>query len=383
MWPKHYNLFLFSPILFEIKVFTSDSNSITFICIGSSAEFSTDYPHCYPQIPVGISRFDFMFALTNKPDMGARLYKDIIALSTEAERGTNTMAVIQHLAGVLVETYMVFEKSDEAMLAGLSKLAHLLEVEPVAGDLDVNALPPAHIIDFETERGRQAARQLFEDWLDCAYEFHELILTIIHNIIVSWEGDGQPREETLRLIAECAMRAMAFEIAAQELCDVVIEEKVAGEGWGLQECIASLAAVAGRRLAISLKAEFCEIFTGSDVPENLDRIVYVMTQEAVRLGVPAGSDWRFGLAANDTPVNAPIDLIFGIEPYCQAFFEALRIDCDYFQSICCAKAAGRMVAVAAGGEIPEIEPAIAKPLAMAAMSETYKSVCMTYDVATY
>jgi len=42
-----------------------------------------------------------------------------------------------------------------------------------------------------------------------------------------------------------------------------------------------------------------------------------------------------------------------------------------------------MVAVAAGGEIPEIEPAIAKPLAMSAMSETYKSVCMTHSVATY
>ncbi len=324
-----------------------------------------------------------MFAVTNKPEMGARLYKEIIALASDAERGTDSMAVIQHMAGVLVETYLVFEKPDESMLAGLAKLSDLLGAEPLSGDLDINALPPANIIDFETERGRQAARLLFEDWLDCAYEFHDLILTIIHNIIVSWEEVGQSREETLRLLAECAMRAMVFEIAAQELCDVVIEEKVAGEGWGLQECIASLSAVSGRRLALSLNAEYCELFSGSEVPEKLDRIVYVMTQEAVRLGVPAGSDWRFGLAANDVPVNAPIDLIFGIEPYCKVFFEALKVDDNFFQAICCAKAAGRMVAVAAGGEIPEIEPAIAKPLAMAAMSETYKSVCMTYDVATY
>jgi len=324
-----------------------------------------------------------MFALTNKPDMGARLYRDIIALASDSERGTNAMMVIQHLAGVLVETYLVFEKPDEAMLAGLSRLSNMLDAEPYQGDLDVNALPPANIIDFETERGRNAARLLFEDWLDCAYEFHELILTIVHNIIVSWEEDNQPREESLRLLSECAMRAMVFEIAAQELCDVVLEEKVAHEGWGLQECIASLSAVSGRRLAISLQAEYCELFTGSDVPENLDKIAHVMTQEAVRLGVPAGSDWRFGLAANDVPVSAPIDLIFGIEPFCNAFFDALGIADEYFQSICCAKAAGRMVAVAAGGEIPEIEPAIAKPLAMAAMSETYKSVCMMHEVVNY
>ncbi|MEC7029094.1 MAG: hypothetical protein VXW91_05430, partial [Pseudomonadota bacterium] len=49
------------------------------------------------------------------------------------------------------------------------------------------------------------------------------------------------------------------------------------------------------------------------------------------------------------------------------------------QSVACAKAAGRMLALMAGGEVPEIEPVIAKPLAMAAMTDTYKTVC--YDQA--
>ena len=324
-----------------------------------------------------------MFALTNKPDMGARLYKGLIELASDSERGTDSMMVIQHLAGVLVETYMVFEKPDEAMLGGLTQLSHMLGIEPLKGPIAAEALPPANIIDFETERGRQAARNFFEDWLDCAYEFHDLILTIAHNIIISWEDDGQPRAETLRLLTECSMRAMVFEIAAQELCDAVIESKVASEGWGLSECIASLSAVSGRRLALSIQSNHCEFFSGADMPENLDRVVYVMTQEAVRLGVPAGSDWRFGLAANDTPVNAPIDLIFGIEPYCEAFFTALGISDQYLQSVCCAKAAGRMIAVAAGGEVPEIEPAIAKPLAMAAITETYKSVCLGREAVSY
>lgn len=324
-----------------------------------------------------------MFALTNKPDMGARLYKDLIALSQDKERGLDAMRAIQHMAGVLVETYLVFEKPDEAMMAGFTKLSHLLDAEPVSGPIALESIPPANIVDTETEIGRAAARAFFEDWLDCAYEFHDLIITIFHNVIVTWEEEGQPREETFRLLTECTYRAFVFEIAAQELCDVVIERKVAGENWGLSECIASLAAVAGRRLAISLNAEVCEIFKGVDLPENLDKIVHVMTQEAVRLGVPAGSDWRFGLAANDTPVNAPIELIFGIEPYCEAFFETLGIENDIIEAVSCAKAAGRMIAVASGGEVPEIEPAIAKPLAMAAMTETYKSVCMTYETVIY
>jgi hypothetical protein len=317
-----------------------------------------------------------MFALTNKPDMGARLYRQLVTLSSDSERGIDLMKVILHMSGVLVETYLVFEKPDEAMEGSFAGLSRLLGCEPLPGLLTPEALPPAHIIDREIERGRALARDFFEEWLDCEFEFHELILVIIHNIMVRWEEDGLSRAESFRLLVECTKRGMAFEIAAQELCDIVIESKVAAERWSLGDCIGALAAVAGRRLALSLDGGSCMIFRGADLPDHLDHIVYVMTQEAVRLGVPAGSDWRFGLAANDVPVSAPVDLIYGIEPFCQSFFEAIGIKNRYEQAVSCAKAAGRMVAVAAGGEVPEMEPVIAKPLAMAAITETYKSVCM-------
>ncbi len=318
----------------------------------------------------------YMFALTNKPEMGARLYSSIIELASEPERGTDSMQVIQHLAGVLVETYLVFDCPDQAMEASFQKLSDLLGCEPMAGDLSPSALPPAHIIDFETERGRHAARGLFEEWMDCVFEFHDLILVIVHNIIVSWEDDGQGRAETFRLLIESVMCCMAFEIAAQELCDIVIEKKVSRDGWCLADCVSALSAVAGRRLALTLDMDSCMIFDGAAIPENLDKVVYVMTQEAIRLGVPAGSDWRLGLAANDVPVSAPLDLIYGTEPYCESFFKAINLNGSYEQAICCAKAAGRMVAVASGGALPEMEPVIAKPLAMAAITETYKSICM-------
>ena len=323
-----------------------------------------------------------MFALTNKPDMAARLYTGLIRLATQPDRGTDAMKVIQHMAGVLVETYLVFDEPDQAMMAGFQKLSDMLGCKPVYDSLPPDSLPPAYILDIETERGRQAAREFFEDWLDCAFEFHELIVVILHNVIVSWEEEGQSRQETLRLLIECTLRCMAFEIAAQELCDVVIEHKVAKEGWSLADCVAALSAVAGHRLALSLNADSCHIFRGVDLPEHLDKLVCVMTQEAVRLGVPAGSDWRFGLAANDMPANAPLELVIGTEPYCQSFFKAIFMKDLHEQAVACAKAAGRMLAVAAGGELPEMEPAIAKPLAMAAITETYKSVCLEHRIAS-
>jgi hypothetical protein len=345
--------------------------------------FSTFLSQPYPLFHSFIHKpgFFLMFALTNKPEMAARLYSGLIELASDQKRGTDAMRLIQHIAGVLVETFMVFEEPDRAMEASFDRLSHLLGCEPLPGLLGPKALPPAHILDRETERGRRAARQFFEEWLDCEFEFHDLMLVLIHNIFVSWEDDDQPRAESFRLLIECTKRCMAFEISAQELCDVVIESKVAAEGWSLGDCIAALSAVSGRRLALSLSTESCEIFRGSKLPENLDCIVYVMTEEAVRLGVPAGSDWRFGLAANDMPVNAPVALIVGIEPHCRRFFEAISMVNQYDQAVACAKAAGRMIAVASGGELPELEPAIAKPLAMAAITETYKSVCMEHAVA--
>ncbi len=323
-----------------------------------------------------------MFALTNKPDMGARLYSGLIMLAKDPVRGVDAMKVIQHMAGILTETYFVFESPDGAMQASFGKLSEMLGCEPVDGALSASVLPPAHVMDLETERGRAIAREFFEEWLDCSFEFHELILTIIHNVIVSWEGEGVSRAESLRLLIECTWSCMGFELAAQELCDVVIEKKVTAQGWSLADCIAALSAVAGRYLAVSLNAQSCDIIKAPHFPVHLDSLVYVMTQEAVRLGVPAGSDWRFGLAANDVPVSAPYNLIHGIEPWTQRLFEAMHVECEYGRAVACAKAAGRMLAVAAGGEAPEMEPVIAKPLAMAAITETYKSICMEYQIAT-
>lgn len=325
-----------------------------------------------------------MFALTNKPEMGCRFYSALIQLSAEHERGVDGMKVIQHMAGVLVEAYFIFEDADLAMQASLKKLSDLLGCHPASGELAPYALPPAHIIDYETERGRLAARVFFEEWLDCDFELHDLILTVFQHVIVGWEEMGIPREETFRLLVECVKKCMAFEIAAQELCDVSIETKIGKKGWSGGDCIAALSGVAGRRLAISLNSsKVCNLFRGCDLPDNLDRVVYTMTQEAIRLGVPAGSDWRFGLAANDTPINAPVDLTKELEPSCLRFFRVIGLSGPYDQSVACAKAAGRMIAVASGGELPEIEPAIAKPLAMSAITESYKFVCLDYNLVSY
>ena len=73
------------------------------------------------------------------------------------------------------------------------------------------------MIDYETEQGRTIARELFEEWLNCAYGFHDLLIFVIQNTILRLEQAGQPRGETLRLYMECLTLCLAYELAAQEL----------------------------------------------------------------------------------------------------------------------------------------------------------------------
>jgi hypothetical protein len=314
-----------------------------------------------------------MSYLYDKAGFAANMYAQLQSHAALGGQETDGMRLLQMLAGVLTEALLLFDEPDEGLAATYARLESVLGCAPAAGDMGARALPPGWIIDYETEQGRTIARKMFEDWLDCAYEFHDLLIFMIQNVILRMEEDGQPRAEVLRLFVECANRAMAYEIAAQELCDIVIDRKIGLEGWTLTESVAGLSAMAGQCLALSQNA--CMGFSVPSLPERLDQVAHVMTQEAIRLGIPAGTDWRFGLAANDCPSSAPYELLTGLEPACDEFFAIIQLNDRVDQAVACAKAAGRMLAVAAGGEAPEIEPVIAKPLAMAAITETYKTVC--------
>jgi hypothetical protein len=323
-----------------------------------------------------------MYEPSNTPETAGRLYKILHRFSSTPDGQTDAMRMVQLVAGMLVETCMVFDDADEAASATLEKLCAELESAPNAGKLGFKALPPSCTIDQETEKGRAIARELFEDWTECCFTFHKSMIASVQSIFIIWEREGGfRRADMLRLLSECMYRCLAFEIAAQELCDVIIEQKIRGQNWRLADGITALSASAGYRLASTEEA--CFLFRTMQFPEDLDNIVYTMTQEAVRLGVPAGSDWRFGLAANDVPITAPFDIITELDPILDSFFNAIKMTDGADQAVACAKAAGRMLAVSSGGEMPEIEPAIAKPLAMAAITDTYKSVCMERQIAVY
>lgn len=176
-----------------------------------------------------------------KADVALRIHTSIQALAEEPEMGTDAMKVLMLYAGMMVECAFLFDNCEEALEGAFEKLAGFLECEPYDGDLGEKALPPSAIIDFDTEQGRAMTREFFEDWLDCPYEFQDMVLFLIQQSLARWEMFGQPRAETFRLLVEATYKAMSFELAAQELCDAVIEQRIGTSQWKLSDSVAALA----------------------------------------------------------------------------------------------------------------------------------------------
>lgn len=313
-----------------------------------------------------------MLITQEKTDLAAFMHAHISGLfgSDPEEDSRKTADFIDVLSGVYVESCFLFAQPDETLTAGFTKLQQNLRlaVEPVS--VPVWALSPPQRLDLRSEQGRTMARFIVEEWQECEYAFFEFVLWLIQSYVTAWEGEGIPREETFRLFSESATRCMAFEIAAQELCDLVIERRIGTGDWSLADAVAGLSAYSG--YCFALYEQDNPALTPFD--RHIDTIVHVMTQEASRMGVPAGSDWKLGLAANDCPADPPIDLVESIHPLCNAFFRALSLLQEDERAVCCAKAAGRMLAVVATGDTPDMPHAIAKPLAMAALMETYRGL---------
>lgn len=303
-----------------------------------------------------------------------------MALSEEPQRGTDIRLMLQVMGGVLTETAFFFEEPDETLASIFTKISVVLGCDAYEGELPYWLdLDPVQI-DAYTERGRELARMAIHDWADCEFGFVDMLVMVCHHVMASWEEEGIPRAESFRLLIEYATRCMCFEVAAQELCDVLIEKKMGRDGWSLGDCLGGLSGAAGWRLAKLnlLKKKLPKDQVPDPAAHDLDHLVTVMTAEAIRMGVPAGSDWKFGMAANDAPANPPVELLDGVEPYAQLFFSAVPMSDVRDQAVACAKAAGRMLAVVSTGDDPEIAHVIAKPLAMMAITETYHAFWLGY-----
>ena len=142
---------------------------------------------------------------------------------------------LEVIAGIYVESCFLFEKPDIAMSEGFEKLSASLGVAPTDAVIPYQSISHPQKLDARTEQGRALARSVLEEFGECEFSFCEFILWMVSNYLVDWEGNNIPRSDGFRLFMDAATRCMAFEISAQELCDIVIEKRIGTSDWSLAE----------------------------------------------------------------------------------------------------------------------------------------------------
>jgi len=143
-----------------------------------------------------------MSELNSNIGLASRIHGAIQAMCHDDDQGTDGVRALLMLAGLTVETAFLFDEPVEAMDTTFAKLEEMLGARPVGGTLKDDVLPPATIIDFDAEQGRQLAREFFEEYLDCPYEFHDTLLFMLQQRFVAWEDLGQRRAESSEIVRD-------------------------------------------------------------------------------------------------------------------------------------------------------------------------------------
>lgn len=263
------------------------------------------------------------------------------------------------LAECLIDFGSVFEETSFCLRRISQEICPNLDVMPGSKD----DLPSPLTVDLETELGRALSRIYLDGSHGSARSLVTVVETLVADVCMRQPGGAEAMVDHLHYMAGVLDLAVITEHATHQLCDDLIEVNIARQGWTLGDCIQGLSALSGRRLAL------CDM---ADIkPFNLQDLTRIMGQEALRLGVQADFDMGRGLAANDSQSKLPLGLVGALEPMCLETLNRYNFCRIVDQAAVLSKAAGRMIAVASSGDMPEIEAVVARPIALSAMTNAY------------
>lgn len=300
-------------------------------------------------------------ALPSYIDIAQSFYGQACDLCQEGP-SINLLRLINVWGGALAECLLDYDAPENAAEDCLKEINLAIST-----DMWMPSMRSASACEQDIELGRTLARLYLGDGLEWSLNARHAFTEVGRGIRNLAGAD----EACDTLMAESLRTAVRYELGAHSICDRAIDVKIAGQRWTIADCIMGLSALAGSHQA-RLMGD-AGINNHASLEKALDDLMRVMMEEAVRHGVPSDVGLLHGLPANDS--NPPIhgDLIRSMEPLALTVLEELHVLDRTNQAIALAKAAGRMVAVAAAGESPDIEHVVARPLALCAMMGAFKA----------
>jgi len=273
----------------------------------------------------------------------------------------NLLRLANIWGGALAECLLDYEGPEAEAEVVLAEIGITL-----SNDNWMPSLRSAVASEQDMELGRTLARMYLGDGLEWSAVARNAFVEIGRGIRAMCGAD----EAGDSLMADSLRTAVRYELGAHGICDRAIEVKIAGQRWTIADCILGMSALAGSHQARLMMD--AGIANGASLEKALNDLMRVMMEEAVRHGVPEDVGLLHGIPANDTKTMIHADLLRSMEPLALTVLEEMHMLDRTNQAIALAKAAGRMVAVAAAGDNPDIEHVVARPLALCAMMGAFR-----------
>lgn len=320
-----------------------------------------------------------MSVINGQMEHALQIYARVMAEARHPEQEIRDMKMTLLLSGLFVESVLEEHCSISALEGFLDRLVEAFD-ESRGDDLSREVdIPPALIVEKVAGTGRRMAHEFLTSRSEIkAAWLTNTVFSLAQETVEQSQSQGGNFNVNIDpdCMIECIHSCMAFEMASQEISELVLERFVEKFGWSLAEAISGLASLSGSLMAQCMGETMPESVSGRDAAEVyqefFDELMHSMTREAVRYGAPTGSDWMHNVPANDGEDEPPYTLVTALEPACSHILKGLGLEELDYQAVACARAAGRLLALAVVGEEPYLPAGVAKPLAVCAMSETYR-----------
>ncbi len=242
------------------------------------------------------------------------------------------------MAGMLTETLLDYEEPDSVMEQSFHRIADMMEMNPADGDIDMAEFPIASDIDKYTEMGREMARDSAERLPGEMDNVHEITIALIIDSIPSWDQESQKGHEDFRQLIEFVILALSYEMAVQDLCDLVIDNYIASD-WKVPQALYTLSALAGQYL----KRHCYQM--GASLEDEAGYLFSVMADETARHGVTGTKNWQGLENANDFSDPKLPERLAVLREDADKFFDMVGLEEEMQKAVSIAKTTGRMVAV--------------------------------------
>jgi hypothetical protein len=299
-------------------------------------------------------------------DSAGSLHKQISELARDSYGFYDDNRLIRLYAGAIAECLLEYDDWKEGLDDYFTFSKDLSESLCSATWMQQGYAISSLILDKDLELGRSVIRSYLDDTPETSFLMLRQIRSSLRSLI---EYDTQFWQQ----LYDMAAAALVTEQMVHVLCDQAIDICIGGAGWTLGDCVQAMATLSGQYHARVIEVKDIGTSEPAVIDHDFDYMISTMMNEAMRLGMPDDAGMYTMLAANDCQHYIPYHKAESIDVIAAPLYTVFHIKDSDLKSMMMAKATGRMMAVAAAGDNPDMDSCVVTPLALSSMQGSFIS----------